>query len=677
MKKQTSAFVQWLTQPINFLLLMISLVPMYFVALFMHTYTVNMPTADQWDLGVRLAFKTVGGDFSWGLLLEDWNGHRVVFTNLVTILSAFLLNWQPKTEVYVTLAVGVVGFGLLMGLCWRSLKADARWLLVPLSALCFSLVQTDIWITSSASGAVFYNTFFYACLLLIQTQPLRWQTLLGAILLALLATFSYGSGLLIWISLAVVLWVKGYRHPLYLAAWAAGAAASTWVYFWGGTADRQFAEVSLRDLPHIIRFLLAYFGSPLSFSAYDIHLAVGIGAVVLLLATINILYVWRRERRLDDLIIWLALMAHAFGVGILVILTRFEPSGAQALQNRYVISSSLLWIALLVLMAKALRELRQSGEKGWLLGSNLLFAALCVPFYLQANLATLSGISQEYARLMLYHHTAAPYPEVCIVTTPLTDAVDCMYGLPYGGFTNATTVYQLAAYRMAVFAHQKPQNILPATYQAGSPILIDTSDIWLNSYLSQMWLGNPPESALFHIVGSSGSPYNIPLPRPIERVVTDISQQSLEQITAFTENAEQVWYFNSPQAVGHGEVIETVLAQQGFVPIFAPLPPDFGGYRLTRFQQLPEHLSDLYFFNENLSLQAFSLDRYSLPARNSPSKVGGVWRVMRLLTALPPTAPLWCWLIIQARPSPAPMVKWQACRWRCGKKNGCTWMSVN
>src|SRR5690606_37570184 len=66
-------------------------------------------------------------------------------------------------------------------------------------------------------------------------------------------------------------------------------------------------------------------------------------------------------------------------------------------------------------------------------------------------------------------------------------------------YARESTLDQLAARKLAMYANLQPRWILPAVYQVGEPVIIETASIWWNIHIRDWQLANVPHEDILHI----------------------------------------------------------------------------------------------------------------------------------------------------------------------------------
>lgn len=319
-------------------------------------YGMDLPILDEWTY-LPIIERSCTGTLTFGQLWAQYAEHRPIFPLLVMLFFVHTTGWNIHYELVLTVLLATLYFFVLVRLYRRQLPdhgTGTPWLWALLSLVVFSLSQWEVWLWG-AQVQMFLNVLGVTTgVLFLTRRPLGWKELAIASVFGILATYSFGNGLLFWpIGLILVAVAPETRRPRWLlaTAWLLVSAAIIGSYLLDFRLERSATlESVLNDPVNYVRYFLTYLGSPVaSFSGSawpprDSGVAALVGAAGCLL----LLYAIRRTIRTSGdpkrLLPFLALAAYAVGSGLLATRSRSHFGIPQAYASRYTTISSLFWI---------------------------------------------------------------------------------------------------------------------------------------------------------------------------------------------------------------------------------------------------------------------------------------------------------------------------------------------
>ncbi len=190
-----------------------------------HDYGVNSIWQDQWDDINVIAHPNLGN--LWAL----HNDNRIFFPNLVVLLLAHTTHFNVHIEDYLSGIMLVLAIGLLI-VADKRRSPSTPWLYYcPVAIIMLSFVQVGdtLWgfqmawylVMLALAGAVF----------LLDEPILTWLSLIGAMALAIVGSFSSLQGLLIWPAGLVLLYCRS-RPKRFVITWLAGGIVTGAAYFY-------------------------------------------------------------------------------------------------------------------------------------------------------------------------------------------------------------------------------------------------------------------------------------------------------------------------------------------------------------------------------------------------------------------------------------------------------------
>jgi len=222
--------------------------------------------------------------------------------------------------------------------------------------------------------------------------------LILAMIFAIIASYSFGSGLLTWVVL-IVLSIQKQRPWKETITLASAFVAIIWLYFYGYIKPAHHPSLFYPILHpyYFIRYILAYIGSPLGYgNGKNLSIIIGFSLVTLVCAAIIHLKRHSKEE-LDKLSPWLALALYAFLSACMIGIGRTGFGVRQAISSRYTTISSLFIISAFVIVTlwiKSYSRIRGASSKKIAHLSKFFFVSLIIAY----AVSYLHGINQMAQR---------------------------------------------------------------------------------------------------------------------------------------------------------------------------------------------------------------------------------------------------------------------------------------
>jgi hypothetical protein len=338
-------------------------------------YGVNTPFSDEWDM-IPIFQKADHHTLGFTNLWSQHNEHRIFFPNIVLTLTAYATHWNIRTELLINFAFSLITALMLYLFVLTKIKQRPLAMLaaVLISAWFYSPVQYENWLWGwqlewfmCVAGAV--TTIYLLDRFSIAKHNHRHLFFVGAMLSAIIATFSLGSGMLVWLVGLGILALYGQgKKPI--RAWLGGFILSFSAYYYHYHKPAQDPSTTL-FLHHPIsfsRYIFSYFGRPVSGNT-DIAILVG---SILIFSSIPVLYaVWLKRSMIQKFIPWLGLIALSLMAGFMTAVSRLGFGLVQSSASRYTAFSLLYIIGLTGLICALLDTIKLDRR-------NLLFIVLVI-----------------------------------------------------------------------------------------------------------------------------------------------------------------------------------------------------------------------------------------------------------------------------------------------------------
>ena len=346
---------------------MLCVLPAIIALIYIHSYGVNGVFWDEFGIA-SLFEKHYDGTLTFQELYKQHNEHRLLFPRLVLLPLGLATRFNTVAEMYAGWGFLCLS-GLPILLCCRRMYADALTAcvaFVPVSWMLFNLRQSEnlLW---GMQMLFFMSTalFLLSIHFLSKAQCLdRW--LIAATAIAIIATFSFSSMLMIWpVGLALIL-----MNPLFrpearrrelltvLCFWGTTGIIVWLVYFVDYTSPPNHPSL-LHGVAHpleLLRYVGLYLGSPLG---RGIPFRAVTGSVLLAAYVGCVGLAWRRWRMRNPLpVLPIAMILVTLGSALVTAVARVGFGSGQALAPRYVTFGSLGLIGLYLVILELRPKLR-------------------------------------------------------------------------------------------------------------------------------------------------------------------------------------------------------------------------------------------------------------------------------------------------------------------------------
>jgi hypothetical protein len=283
------------------------------------------------------------------LLVTPYNGHLNVLPRFLFYGLGLITHWNVRIEVLVSFLLVVCTAAVLL-LMLRDSGEELLLLAVPVTAVVFSFSQFENFLSGYPLGQLLSQLAATLTVFLLTRPRLTALHVAAGAAAAVVATFSWGAGLMAWpVGLAAVgfrLW----RRPWLPAAWGVLMLACALLVKRGAVGAGAVGLAALRTLD--IPFCLALLGKPMEPHAFPEFAAAGRMGLLLLAAFFAVLGVTLGARRWLLALRWGLLAALTLGGAVLITLARSKTGPGQALASHYVTACYPLALALLVLASQ-------------------------------------------------------------------------------------------------------------------------------------------------------------------------------------------------------------------------------------------------------------------------------------------------------------------------------------
>lgn len=312
--------------------------PIIFGFYYIIHYAVNVPYWDLWDAVVPSTVNWYEGNFDFHRLISQWGDSRPIITNVIMLLISLLTRLDLKIMAYFGFTIYVISFILLLYFIKTDVKLDNHILilLIPLSFYIFNPYYMARFIENL--GTLDYPIMIFSALItfyLIYRSKNSYLYYFSSIAMGVVCTFSFAAGLSIWFAgLVQLILQKMQRKWQKVAIWIASAAIIFFVYFFllgfsseGLHSTQAYSSFSMTALQYPISKFLCFMGAIGAEVIHDRQIALFFGLIILF-ATIALLYINRKFLDFDRLSKWYAILTFGMLTSLELALTR---SGSESL----------------------------------------------------------------------------------------------------------------------------------------------------------------------------------------------------------------------------------------------------------------------------------------------------------------------------------------------------------
>lgn len=337
---------------------LLSILPLLYCIVLTARYRYDTPYWDQW-WNVEMVQMAFDGTLRIQDLWRLDNEHRVFFPNMLNVLMARLSHWNLAWESAASILFAVLTYLLIARALLRAEKdlaaSGTLWVLPLIACMLFSFNQWRNWMWGLHLMIFMAAFFLVATVVLLGAKELSWPRFAAATLLAVLASYSFGSGIVVWPAGFILLLPGLVRRPRTggpkAGLWVLAACATMAIYFIGyqATPASQDALNALASPLRYGAYILAYLGAPIFNYSPRLSLIAGtLGLVLLIVLTHTLIRKQAIAPHIPAPFLGMALLAIA--IALLTGLKQSHEGIQQALSSRYITWPTLFWIALASLL---------------------------------------------------------------------------------------------------------------------------------------------------------------------------------------------------------------------------------------------------------------------------------------------------------------------------------------
>lgn len=340
------------------------LLPVIYLVSLIARYGVNVPYADEFTLAPLLV-KAHDHTVTLTDLFRQHNEHRYFFTHLLFIAFAWLGRGDLRLEMFFSVFLTLLVSLSLWSLARRTVPRSGGYsfgVVFLFNLLLFSPVQAENWTWGFQFPLFFCNFLFCLGLIAAASRLHIAAKFLVCLVIALVATFSFGGGVLLWaltfpIALLLHSEVSWKARSALAAVWGAAALGALALYFYHYVKPPHHPTLAASRNPlDYLLYVTAFLGAHLSRASRlePILQAVAIGSCLLVLWSGAVVYTIRHRHDgplTKRMLPWLFLGAYAVLNALLAAAARIGYGVNQALDSRYTSFSLYLSVAVIALVA--------------------------------------------------------------------------------------------------------------------------------------------------------------------------------------------------------------------------------------------------------------------------------------------------------------------------------------
>ena len=266
---------------------------------FLHHYTLNVVHGDQWS-DVTLIGASYNGHLTLASLWAQHNENRILFPNLFVLAMSRLDAFNISAEEYLSAGFLLAAVALIIASHMRRSPGRPLIAYCPPVLLMVSIVQAQNTLSGFQLAWYLVLVTLAGVVFLLDRPTLSVVGFVGAVILAVVGSYSSLQGLLIWISGLLLLFYR--RRPGHLVVvWVAAGVVTTAIYFYHFDTHAAVAsDLTAIHLP--VRAVQFYFesigdvlGVPLTSRGVGADVITAVGGVIFALALYSLWFGGRRQ----------------------------------------------------------------------------------------------------------------------------------------------------------------------------------------------------------------------------------------------------------------------------------------------------------------------------------------------------------------------------------------------
>ncbi|MCE5339691.1 MAG: hypothetical protein LLF92_01005 [Planctomycetaceae bacterium] len=336
--------------------------PFIFICSFVYKLGVTIPYYDQWEFIPTLE-KMHNHTLTFTDIWVNHSEHKIFFPKLIMLFWASISNWNIALELGTSIVFGLLIFLFLLSLLGNTLKTVPVWLKLFTSLMVFSTIQWQNWLWGWQMAIFMSILGVVIAVWAADKWPGKSAGLAVVISACILSSYSFSSGLLTWPAVFILFLLQRKWKLKHFFILIVSCVTTVLLYYIN--YHKPAAHPSLTfflDHPVIlIRYILTYLGSSLSWSPSIGWVVTVITFVILLFSIFNI---WRfKKEALYAVLPWLILALYSCLAACLTGLGRAGMGWEQASASRYTTISLFLPLSAMILFCYSAKFYHKKGFK--------------------------------------------------------------------------------------------------------------------------------------------------------------------------------------------------------------------------------------------------------------------------------------------------------------------------
>jgi hypothetical protein len=361
---------------------------------------VNVPFQDDWD-AVSVLIRWRQGTLGFADFWEQQSEHRILVVRVLMWMLGVFTDFNVVAEMFLGFGLIVLTLLFVRSLLEACLRGHAPELVPIMTAaasfMLFSLTLQEHWFFGTASVELVLYLVSVMLIWALTRWPDRWRGLVIAVCCAVVGTFTEASGLGLWLTGALAIWLtsdatgrRSHRLTLWVLAATFWVSAYMWGLHWGGSAVRA---------QRFVLIVMACLGLPFAYGSTTTWSAiVGLsGCVALGMAAVHL----DRERPaiFRSLRPVLLLAIHGLIVSGMIAFGRSSLTPRFAMTSHYAIGGLFFWMATIVIAAMAMKTVwEDAATTTTRMAAGIVMACAALPLLSGYITANVQGYREAYQR---------------------------------------------------------------------------------------------------------------------------------------------------------------------------------------------------------------------------------------------------------------------------------------